>query len=64
MALKIVEELCTSCGDCEPECPTASITPKRGVFVINADTCTECEPDYDMPKCQEVCMEDGCIVEV
>ena len=42
MALKIDPNLCTSCGDCEPDCPTESIKPKKGVYVINADTCTEC----------------------
>ncbi|GAB6043988.1 4Fe-4S binding protein [Endothiovibrio diazotrophicus] len=62
MAVKIVEDLCTSCGDCEPECPTASISPKRGVFVVKESTCTECEPDYDSPKCMDVCDVDDCIV--
>ena len=58
MALKIVDELCTSCGDCEPDCPTASISVKGGVYKINAKTCTECEPDYDEPKCIELCPVD------
>jgi ferredoxin len=64
MALKIVRDLCTACGDCEPICPTQSITPFKGVFKIAADTCTECEGEFDNPKCLEVCMEDDCIVPV
>lgn len=61
MAMKIVDELCTSCGDCEPECPTESIKPKRGVYVVNVASCTECEGDYDSPKCLEVYPIDHCI---
>jgi len=38
MAMQIVAELCTACGDCEPVCPTGAITPKKGVFIINAAT--------------------------
>ena len=62
MAMKIVADLCTSCGDCEPECPTDSIKPRKGVYVIKADTCTECEGDYDKPKCVDVCPIDDCII--
>lgn len=62
MALKIVAELCTACGDCEPDCPTASIRTKKGVYVINADTCTECDGDYDSPKCVQLCPIDNCII--
>jgi len=62
MALKIVAELCTACGDCEPVCPTNSIVPFKGLFKIEEETCTECEGDFDAPQCLDVCMEDGCIV--
>jgi len=62
MALKIECDLCTACGDCEPLCPTKSITPFKGVYKINAETCTECEGEVDMPQCLDACMEDGCIV--
>lgn len=62
MAMKIDGMLCTSCGDCEPVCPTAAIVPHKGVFMIKADICTECEPDHDMPQCLNVCMEPDCIV--
>ncbi len=62
MAVTIVAENCTACADCEPVCPTNSIVPYKGLFKVNADTCTECEGEADEPKCIEVCMEDDCIV--
>ena len=62
MALKIVAELCTACGDCEPECPTTSIKARKGVYVIDADTCTECEGDFDKPQCVKLCPIDNCIL--
>ncbi len=62
MAMQIIRDLCTACGDCEPVCPTHAIYPAKGVFVIKADVCTECEPDHDLQQCVSVCLEDGCIV--
>lgn len=62
MALMIVPEICTACGDCEPVCPTNSIAPKKGVYAINPDTCNECEGEFDFPQCIEVCQEIDCIV--
>jgi ferredoxin len=62
MALQIIADLCTACADCEPDCPTASIRRKKGVYIINPDTCTECDGDYAKPKCVELCPIDNCIV--
>jgi ferredoxin len=62
MALKILRDLCLACGECESACPTDSIAPAKGVFQINADTCTECEGHASTPQCQDACLEDGCIV--
>ncbi|HOV04297.1 MAG TPA: 4Fe-4S binding protein [Kaistiaceae bacterium] len=62
MAMKIVASICTSCGDCEPECPTSAIHPFKGVYAIDAGKCTECDGEHDNPRCLELCMEDGCIV--
>ena len=62
MALKIVAAECTACGDCEPVCPTQSIYPHKGLFAIKADTCTECEGDFDVPQCQDVCEVPDCII--
>jgi len=64
MALYIVAEECISCGDCEPVCPTASIYEGKVVFEITKSTCTECEGDYDSPKCVEVCPVDNCILPI
>jgi ferredoxin len=65
MAMKIIVEECTSCGDCKPVCPTDSITDKGGVFKINAETCTECEGESDLPQCLAACPAgDACIVYV
>lgn len=55
MAMKILADECTACGDCKPVCPTTSITQKGGNFRINAETCTECEGEADSPKCVAVC---------
>jgi len=62
MAMKILTDLCTSCGDCETECPTASISVKKGLYIINAGECTECEGDFAKPQCVKVCPIKGCIV--
>jgi len=62
MSVQIESSICTACGDCEPVCPTKSITPHKGLYTVNIDTCTECDGEHDMPKCIDVCMEDDCIV--
>ncbi|WP_340120759.1 4Fe-4S dicluster domain-containing protein [Methylobacter svalbardensis] len=62
MALYIVEADCISCGDCEPVCPTMSITEGSIVFKIDKKTCTECKDDFDIPQCVKVCPIDNCIL--
>ncbi|MDK9720531.1 MAG: 4Fe-4S binding protein [Rhodospirillales bacterium] len=62
MAYKIVAENCTACGACEFECPNKAIKEKDGIFVINADKCTECEGAFDTPQCAAVCPSDGTCV--
>ncbi|BAU57916.1 4Fe-4S binding protein [Halorhodospira halochloris] len=62
MAMFIDADVCTSCGDCEPECPEGAIRKtKMGTYEIVADRCTECEDQFDMPRCEEVCEADGAI---
>jgi ferredoxin len=65
MAMKIMREVCTSCGECETVCPTHSISPAKGVYKIDPATCTECEGEGEpgTPQCFDACMEDDCIVQ-
>ena len=62
MALYIVSEECTSCGDCESVCPTSSIFEGKVAYQITKETCTECEGDFDKPQCVKACPIDGCIL--
>ena len=54
MAMKITDE-CTACALCEPECPTTSITEGDDIFIIDPETCNECEDQDDGPECVAVC---------
>jgi ferredoxin len=62
MAMTIVSEECTSCGDCQPVCPTGALMKKKGTFIIDAGACTECEGEFDEPQCVVACTIDNCIV--
>ena len=57
MAMKITDD-CTSCGACEPECPVNAISEGDEIYVIDANTCVECEGYFDEPQCAEVCPVD------
>ncbi len=59
MTMKILDD-CIECGACLPECPTESIT-EGSPYVINQDTCVECEGYHDSPQCVSVCPVE-CIV--
>lgn len=59
MAMMITADMCTACGDCEPVCPTAAIVPKKGVYFIKAEICTECDGEHDLPQCLNVCTADA-----
>jgi ferredoxin len=64
MAMTIVQEECTSCGDCVPVCPTGAIQKKKGLYKIDPEVCTECEGGFDEPQCVMECEVAGCIVAV
>ncbi len=61
MANKIVAEDCTSCGACEPECPTYAISQGDDAYVIDATKCDECASKGGESSCKAVCPTD-CIV--
>ncbi len=60
MALYITEE-CTYCAACEPECPTQAITAGDDIYIIDPNTCNECE-GLDEQACVVVCPAE-CIVQ-
>lgn len=62
MAMYIVADECISCGGCAEECPTGSIRASKIVYEIRAETCKECEGEYDSPQCVEACPIDNCIL--
>ena len=64
MTHKINTETCTGCDACQPECPNVAISVKKGVYIINATKCTDCEGRFDDPQCVAVCPVDDCITEV
>ncbi|ULB11528.1 4Fe-4S binding protein [Cereibacter azotoformans] len=61
MSMSISADLCTACGDCEPVCPTNAIIPRKGIYFIKADVCTECDGEFDMPQCMNVCTADSIV---
>jgi ferredoxin len=38
----VINDECTNCGACEPECPVEAISEKGDKRVIDADQCTDC----------------------
>ncbi len=55
---------CINCGVCLPECPNDAITKGKGIYVIDAEKCTECEETGHDPACIEVCPVDDIIVSI
>jgi len=61
MTMKITDE-CISCGACETECPTNSISEGDTIYVIDAATCVDCVGHFDSPQCVTFCPVD-CIIQ-
>jgi ferredoxin len=49
----VINDSCTNCGACEPECPVEAISEKDNKRVINADDCIDCG------ACEAVCPADA-----
>ena len=62
MAL-MINDNCTACDACVPECPNEAITAGNPVYVIDALKCSECVGAHDEPQCRKVCPVDDCIVD-
>ncbi len=60
MAYKINQE-CSSCGACEPECPNGAISEGGDIYIIDPVKCTECVGFFDVPQCADVCPVDACV---
>jgi len=45
-----------------PVCPMGAVLKKKGTYVIDADACTECEGEFDVPQCEDVCPVPNCII--
>jgi ferredoxin len=61
MAL-LINDTCTACDACVPECPNDAITSGNPIYVIDPLKCTECVGAKDEPQCRLVCPVDDCIV--
>ncbi len=62
MAL-MINDNCTACDACVPECPNEAITVGSPIYVIDALKCSECVGAHDEPQCRKVCPVDDCIVD-
>ena len=62
MAL-LINETCTACDACVPECPNEAISAGSPIYVIDALKCTECVGAHDEPRCRLVCPVSHCIVD-
>jgi len=57
MAL-MINDTCTACDACVPECPNEAITAGNPIYVIDARKCSECVGAHDEPQCRKVCPVD------
>jgi len=56
MALMINED-CTNCDACVPQCPNEAIAMGSEHYVIDALRCTECVGAHDEPQCKLLCRQ-------
>ena len=62
MAL-MINDTCTACDACVPECPNEAITAGDPIYTIDALRCSECVGAHDEPQCRKVCPVEDCIVD-
>jgi ferredoxin len=58
----LINDTCTACDACVPECPNDAITAGNPIYVIDPLKCTECVGAKDEPQCRLVCPVSDCIV--
>jgi len=60
MSTHITED-CISCAACVPECPNEAISEGEGIYIIDANLCTECVGFNESEACQAVCPTECCL---
>ncbi|MGL1901519.1 MAG: 4Fe-4S binding protein [Fibrobacterales bacterium] len=53
MAVTILKDKCTGCGDCVEVCPTDALEVIDGLCIVDEDECTDCG------ACVDECPEDA-----
>jgi ferredoxin len=61
MAL-LINDNCTACDACLPECPNEAISAGNQIYVIDPLKCSECV-GARRPQCRLVCPVSDCIVD-
>lgn len=56
-----ITDACINCGACEPECPNQAISAGDGLYVIDANLCTECVGFHHQEACQAICPVECCL---
>ena len=62
MAYMITAE-CVNCGACEAECPVQAITARADQYVINPESCVDCENYFEEARCKWACPVNACVPE-
>jgi Na+-translocating ferredoxin:NAD+ oxidoreductase RNF subunit RnfB len=52
---------CINCTACATDCPVEAISPGPHQFIINPNTCVDCEGLYNTPRCAQVCPVGACV---
>ena len=50
-----IENDCTACNLCLPECPNEAISEGDDLYTIDSKKCTECVGFFDVPQCVDIC---------